>query len=413
MSEQGDAPYVKTSLDRVQRWVEEHAYKGYEPFDGLSSWVRPLTGGNLFAERLLMQLVRQSPINLRPLLGIKPKESTKGRGYMAWGYLILYRATGQTSYLEKARQCLAWLDKNKATKFKNHAWANHFDFAGRGGSYTSQDPIIVWSSLIGQAYLEAFEITHEVWYLGIAVSVCGWIMDLPRERTPSGDCLSYLAHRQSSIHNANMLGAAMLARAAKHTGNRGYLEVARAAMLYSCSRQLANGSWFYAEDPIYHWIDNFHTGYNLDSLKIYIESTGDQSFRPHLDLGLRFFKQHFIEEDGRPKYYHSRAYPIDSQAAAQCIDTLSCLVDNDPECLELALKVARWTIHQMQEEDGHFQYRQYPWGKARTAMLHWGQATTFKALAVLYLKLREQGANTNQKRDVQVGKEGVPVTKNG
>ena len=58
---------VQSSLTRLQDWVEERDYRGYEPFDGLSSWVRPLLFGNIFAERLLMQSIRQSPLNLRPL----------------------------------------------------------------------------------------------------------------------------------------------------------------------------------------------------------------------------------------------------------------------------------------------------------------------------------------------------------
>ena len=94
--------HVRTSLQQVQHWVETHHYRGYEPFDGLSSWFRPLAFGNLFAERILMQTVRQSPINLRPIMGIKPKESTKGRGYMASGYLYLHKATGNADYLKKA-----------------------------------------------------------------------------------------------------------------------------------------------------------------------------------------------------------------------------------------------------------------------------------------------------------------------
>src|ERR1700723_2104910 len=54
---------VERSLNRVQKWVEIHDYRGYEPFDGLSSWARPLALGNEFAERLLMQIIRQSPVN--------------------------------------------------------------------------------------------------------------------------------------------------------------------------------------------------------------------------------------------------------------------------------------------------------------------------------------------------------------
>ncbi len=381
---------IKTSLDKVQRWVEDHDYKGYEPFDGLSSWARLLAFGTIFGDRLLMQLIRQSPVNLRPLLGVTPKDSTKGRGYMAWGYVILYRTTSRREFLDKAVSCLEWLDQHKSPRFKNHAWSNHFDFSSRGGRYTKEDPIIVWTSSIGQAYLEAFEATGEKRWLEIADSVCGWIMKLPREKTARGDCISYLADVQSSIHNSNMLGAAMLARTAKHTGNREYFAVARSAMEYSCSRQLPDGSWWYGEDPRYHWFDNFHTGYNLDSLHSYIKSAGDEEWSGQLRRGLGFFQKNFFEADGCPKYYHNRKFPVDSQCAAQAIDTLALFADEDAACLDLSLKVARWTIANMQHRDGHFYYRQYPLMKAKTPMLHWGQATTFKGLAMLYEKLSER-----------------------
>lgn len=385
---------IEDSLNRVERWVERHNYRGYEPFDGLSSWFRPLAFGNLFAERLLLQLIRQCPMNLRRLMGVTPKESTKGRGYMASGYVTRYRTTEDLEYLQKAESCLDWLDDHKATKYVNHSWSNHFDFASRGGSYTKDDPIIVWTSLIGFAYLDAYEVTSNSRWLEIADSACRWIMDLPREETDRGNCLSYLAHVQSSIHNSNMLGAAMLARTAKHTGNEEYVEVARSAMEYSCTRQLVDGSWWYAEDPKYHWIDNFHTGYNLDSLRSYIESTGNDTWRPHLRKGLEFYKAHFFEENGCPKYYRDRCYPVDSQCAAQSIETLAIFSAEDPDCLELAVNVASWTIENMQGSDGHFFYRIYPFVKARTPMLHWAQATMYKALALLLNRLSpKEGTN--------------------
>ena len=101
-----ETEFIRQSLAKVQRWVEEHNYKGYEPFDGLSSCARPLAFNSILGDRLLMQLIRQSPINLRPLLGVRPKDSTKGRGYMAWGYLTLYRTTQQQDFLDKAQQHL-------------------------------------------------------------------------------------------------------------------------------------------------------------------------------------------------------------------------------------------------------------------------------------------------------------------
>jgi len=282
-----------------------------------------------------------------------------------------------------AASCLHWLDQHKVPRFRHHSWSNHFDFASRGGVYTSNDPIIVWTSLIGHAYVEAYETTGSDWYLGIARSACDWIMELPREKTRRGDCLSYLADRQVSIHNANMLGAGLLARTAKHCGNEEYRRVARSAMEYSCSRQRGDGSWWYAEDEKFHWIDNFHTGYNLDSLKSYIEATGDDAFRPHVDRGLDFFTRNFFESDGRPKYYHDRVYPVDIQCAAQAIDTLATFGPGTDECLALADKVAAWTVDNMRDPGGYFYYRKYPFVTAKTPMLHWGQATMFKALCNL------------------------------
>ena len=383
---------IRRAIDLVQTWVERHDYRGYEPFDGLSSWVRLLLFGNLLAERLLMQGIRQSPFNLRPLLGVRPQDSTKGRGYMASGYLALHKATGEQHYLDKATRCLEWLDRHKSPRFHHHCWSNHFDFSSRSGSYTKHDPIIVWTSLIGQAYVEVFEITGNAWFLRIAESACNWILELPRNRTDRGDCLSYMASAPHWIHNANMLGACLLARTAKHTGNDDYRRVARDAIEYTCSRQLPDGAWLYAEEPKYHWIDNFHTGYNLDSLYFYIDGTGDLDFVTHLDKGLEFYKANFFDDNGRPKYYHTRAYPVDIQCAAQSIDTLALLSERDPSSLELAGKVAAWTIRNMQDGEGYFYYRQYPCVKAKIPMLHWGQATTFKALAHLFARLASRGA---------------------
>jgi hypothetical protein len=378
---------IEQSLQKVQAWVEARGYKGYDPGDGLTSFVRPLAFGNLFAERLLQQAIWKSPINLRPLLGVVPMESTKGRGFMAWGYAILHGATGDDVYREKARLCLDWLDRAREPGFIGHCWGNHFDFSTRSGCMKAHTPTIVWSGLIGQAFLEAHEQWGDPQSLAIADSICKWILTLPREKTAVGSCLSYTGTVQNSVHNSNLLGAAMLARTSKHLDNEAYRTVAQEAVAYSCSRQLADGAWWYGEDSKYHWVDNFHTAYNLDSLRRYIDSTGDDSFVPQLNRGYEYFKAVFFESTGRPRYYHNRTYPIDIQCAAQAIDTFCFFADRDPAALAMAMKVAEWTITNMQAPSGYFYYREYPLLKARTPYFHWGQATMFKALAHLRSKL--------------------------
>ena len=378
---------LERSVRSVEEWVEDHDYKSYEPFDGLLSSLRVLTFGSLFLERLLLQAVRQSPINLRPALGVKPVESTKGRGYMAAGYLTMLKVTGERRYEQKARQCLDWLIDHKAPRYSNFCWANHFDFASRGGSYTTNDPIIVWTALIGQAFLDAYDVLTEAKYLAVAQSICEWMLELPRRETASGCCLSYFAFKESYIHNANMLGAALLARTGKILGNRQYIELASEAMKYSCSRQLADGAWYYAEDAKYHWIDNFHTGYNLDSLRCYAESTNDTTYDDNLSRGFEYFRMRFFAENGAPKYYSNRTYPIDIQCAAQAIETLAKFSDYHKCSLDLAVMVAKWTIDNMQDREGYFYYRRYPLMTAKTPMLHWGQATMYKGLTLLLSRM--------------------------
>ena len=374
---------IELSLDSLEEWVEARDYKGYDPGDGLNSVLRPLALNNSLAERILLQVIWKSPVNLRPLVGVKPMDSTKGRGYMASGYLQRYRTTGDSRYLDRAVQCLEWLMANGAQGQAGYSWGNHFDFVTRSGCTPAGSPIIVWTSLIGLAFLEAFETTGQQRFLDVGRSVGAWILRLPREESSSGSCLSYVPFKQSSIHNSNMLGAGMLASLWRHTREDELRSVARSAVEYTCSRQRPDGSWWYGEDPKYHWIDNFHTGYVLDSLKRYLDSTGDETFRPHFQRGLRYFLNTFIRPDGAPAYYHDKTYPIDIQCAAQAIETMAFCAADDAECLALARKVAAWTIMNMQSPDGHFYFRRYPLLTARTAYIHWGQATMYKALAML------------------------------
>ena len=386
----GDGQAIYIALKKVETWVEEHNYEAYEPFDGLSSPLRPLTFRIELLERFLQQAVRQSPINIRPLVGVKPLPSTKGRGYMASGYLRMYSMTGDREYREKAISNLEWLVQHKSPKFREHSWANEFDYTSRGGHYTKDESIIVWTSLIGQAFLDAFELLGDQRFLDVAESACRWTLALPREVTTTGSCISYLMTGQSSIHNSNMLGAAMLARTWRHTRKPEYLELASASMQYSCTRQLPDGSWWYGEPPMFHWIDNFHTGYNLDSLKCYIESTGDDTYAQNLKHGFDYYVNTFFEASGRPRYYDNRAQPIDIQCASQSIETLVKFSAEHSVALPLALRVAKWTIDNMQDASGYFYYRRYPLIIAKAPMLHWGQATMYLALSLLLCKYAEQ-----------------------
>ena len=93
---------VQKSTRDVATWVEQHNYQAYDPGDGDLSYLRYLTFNVHFLRRLLTGAVLRVPFHIRPLIGIRPHTSTKGMGYMGWGYVKMYALTGEENYRLRA-----------------------------------------------------------------------------------------------------------------------------------------------------------------------------------------------------------------------------------------------------------------------------------------------------------------------
>lgn len=381
---------VYASITKLARWLEINDYKGYDTFDGLNAkFVRPLTFNSPLLRTVLQQGVRRFPLNTRPLLGITRSHSTKGMGFLAKGFLRLHDATGDSIWQDKAKFTLEWLIQHQATGYSGSCWGNHFDYQSRSFYLAKGVPTVVWTSLIGHAFLDAYEQYEQDHYLQIAVSACEHILsDLATFSDGDGLCISYVPTENQQVHNANTLGASLLARTYSHTHREPYRELAEKSIRYTAQHQRQDGSWYYGEKANLHWIDNFHTAYVLDCFKYYADGTGDRQFEPSLSRGYKYWKNTFFLSDGTPKYYDHKVLPLDIQCCSQAIDTLVFFSNRDPGAIDLALKVADWTIANMQDRTGYFYYRRYSgWLVNKTPTLHWGQATMLSALASLYSKL--------------------------
>jgi hypothetical protein len=378
---------IYKSIEQLSHWLKENDYRGYDTFDGLNArFVRPLTFETKFLRTVLQQGVRRFPVNLRPLLGVTKEHSSKGMGFLARGFIRLHKTTDDQVWKDKAEFALQWLVENRLPGYSGACWGNHFDYQSRGFYLPKRVPTVVWTSLIGHAFLDAYDHFQKDEYLQIADSACQHIVrDLGTLRDGDGICISYIPITDTQVHNANTLGASLLARTYSHTHNESYRELAQQAMLYTAQYQRADSSWYYAEKENHHWVDNFHTAYVLDCFKHYEQSTGDDRFDRQLMSGYEYWKKTFFLADGTPRYYDYKTLPLDIQCSSQAIDTLVFFHDRDPESLPLAIKVAQWTIMNMQDRTGYFYYRRYsPWLVNKTPTLHWGQATMLCALAGLH-----------------------------
>lgn len=381
---------IHESISRLSNWLEKNDYRGYDTFDGLNAkFVRPLTFGNPYLRIVLQQGVRRFPINLRPLLGVAKSRSTKGMGFLVRGFLRLHETTGDPAWRQKAESGLQWLKEHQSPGYTGACWGNHFDYQSRSTYAPKNLPSVVWTALIGHAFLDGYNWLGDESALGVAVSACEHILhDLKTQAIGNTLCIHYFPTSKHQVHNANTLGASLLARVYSHTRNESYLALAVKAMQYTAGYQREDGSWYYGEEQNLRWVDNFHTAYVLDCFKYYSEATGDGQFDAKLMRGYEYWKKTFFLPDGTPRYYDHKTLPLDIQCCSQAIDTLVFFQDRDPESLALAQKVAAWTIQNMQDRTGYFYYRRYSkWVVNRTPTLHWGQATMFCALAGLYKSL--------------------------
>ena len=198
-------------------------------------------------------------------------------------------------WANKAEMALEWLIENQSKGYSGACWGNHFDYQSRGFYLRKGVPTIVWTSLIGHAFLDGYEHFKNDQYLQIAVSACEHILrDYEMYSHEDGLCISYVPGLNSEVHNANTLGASLLVRTGSYTHNQAYTALAQKAFQYTAQHQRSDGSWYYAEYPNSHWVDNFHTGYVLDCFKRYLEVTGDDRFTATMNTGYEYWKNTFF-----------------------------------------------------------------------------------------------------------------------
>lgn len=382
---------LNDSVKRLEDWLIKNDWKAYDPFEGLNSWLRPLTFEVPILRQVLVQSVKRCPLNIRPLIGIKPTKSSKGIAYIVKGDLKFYKVTKDEKYKYRATEFLNWLKEISCKGYNSFCWGNHFDYQTRGYYLKKNNPTLVWTSLTGRAFADAFFILNKREYREIVESACNFIIeDLPKWEDYNNLCISYVTHKVNLVHNANLLGASLLSLGFKITGNTKYKETAEKAVRYSVEKQLENGAWYYGEEEKYHWIDNWHTGYNLDSIKIYQDCTQDFQFNNALEKGLEYYNRIFFTEEGIPKFYYNNVFPIDIQSCSQSIDTLILTQELNPSNIELAKKVALWTINNMQDVSGYFYFMKKPGYKIKIPMFHWGQATMYHSLSNLISNIKDR-----------------------
>jgi hypothetical protein len=397
---------VDDSRDASRRSVLElldycraRSWKGYDPYDGLNSPLSRLLPASRFFRTALTQVVKRSPLNLRPLLGIGEDFNPKGLALAARAVMLLARFEGNSlpaepeiDSTESEPLCIDFrflIEKLLSLRVSGEAefcWGYNFDWQSRAFFAPRGTPNAVCTAFAAQAMLDWYAATNSGRALGIAESSCRFLLDR-MSRMAAGDngfYFSYTPLDRSAVHNVNLLVAELLARASVARGrfeNRGAIE---AAVEFTLSRQRKDGSWFYGEAEDQKWIDSFHTGFVLVSLRHLIEDLGRSDWRENLIKGYEYYRERFLLADGTPGYYHDRLYPVDVHSAAQAVVTFSEMTDLMPNAKVLASRAARWAITNLQDPAGHFYFQRHRFYTIRIPYMRWAQSWMLYALS-LYL----------------------------
>jgi hypothetical protein len=237
------------------------------------------------------------------------------------------------------------------------------------------------------ALLDAHAALGENGLLRLAQGVGRFFLgSIPQTETEEGAFFGYLPGDRSPIHNSNMLACAFLARlAASGTDDATALRAAAdAGLRYTLARQREDGSWPYGERPSLRWVDNFHTGYVLDSLRWCVDGeVGGAAAEEGWRRGLDFYGRRLFLADGTPKYLASSVYPIDAQCAAQGIQTFALAARHEPQFLERAWQVAEFALQRMRRSDGLFVFQRRRLWTNRLPHVRWVVAPMLLALTCL------------------------------
>jgi len=371
------------SLGRLESWGRQRGWAGTDPYDGLNATrlVGPLAR-SVLGKRILTQLVKRSPINLRPLFGIPPGRSAAALAQVASSYAL--DAIPGEKGRERLAETLQALEALRCEGFEEPCWGYHFDVQTRVFFYPAGSPNTIATVFSGLAFLDAYETTQEERLLEIAAGAGDFFLrHVPQTEDGDGAFFGYLVDDKTPIHNANTLVCALLARLARHTRRQDMRDAAEAGLRWTIGHQRPDGSWPYGEQPHLDWVDNFHTGYVLDSLMYSAEADMDVDDGTALQRGLSYYRQELFLNDGTPKYRPQSTYPIDAQCVAQAIQTMTLAGSSDPAYAAFAWTVFEFACKHMQRTDGSYIFQRRQRWVNPAPHIRWMAAPMMEALAYL------------------------------
>lgn len=370
----------------LSKYIKEENYKGYDPYDILSSPIfkLPILKSNKIIRFFSQQLFRRVPINLRSIFGIKKEINpvTLGLCIQSYTYLSFLDEVNKDFYLSEIKDLLNKLIDLSSKGYSGYCWGYNFDWEARYAKIPAYTPTVVATGLITNGLFEYYKLTQNQQVKDILISSANFVLnDLNRSYEGDTFCFSYSPNDQQKVYNATMKGARLLVQVYSITQNKYYLDEAEKTVRFVVNNQNKDGSWFYSKGDARKWVDNFHTAYVLDALDDFINLSGMAQYKVYLTRGLNYYIQNLFTPDGKPKYYSGKFYPVDSTEVAQSAITLTRF-----GFINQAKFVLNFALENLYSRRGYFYYQKTRFITHKTSFMRWSNAYFLLAFSYFLFK---------------------------
>jgi len=368
------------TLESTLAYARRRDYIGPDYGDGLSSGLlEALPVENRWLNLVVQETVKRAPVDVRPLFGVDGRRNYKGAALfsMANGNYAeltergLFEARAFDPVCEQ-RRLVDWLVTERITDYSGFCGGHRHPIQHLHTKGVPSDPDIVSTAFAVKALLRASHLEDS--YAELARTAESFLVsDLEYREAAVGAKINYHMNHPDDSYTLNSaaLGAMMLVDLYDHFGDEPLRERATKILAHVASAQTDLGGWPYRlpASASHLSMDSHHNGFIIEAFQRYREVIDRECFSETLSDALEFYRTHLFELDGAPNFDESSAYPRDIHASTQ-----GMLVFTREGDLEMAERILRWVLANLQVRPGQFYYRKHRHHTKRVTLMRWCQA---------------------------------------
>ncbi len=385
---------IKIVVSKLEQYIENEKYMGWDPYDALNSkFINKVTSFHPFFQRVAIHLLKNSPINLRNIFGIKKGYNPTALSLFIDGYVNLYHIYKDEEYLKKANTLkdklysLTCLDNKEEL-----GWGRNFKFITTKETHELDKPLTFLNAKLTISLLNLYEVTKEELIITNTKKAIFSIIKNGRVfETKEGTYIGYSADSEPRyIFNASILTAELIIKYLYHSKQNDEVlyyvnikDLATKLIDTVLEKQQDGGKWYYGYNYDFTILKNidFHQGFVSDALlgiSKYSDYKKEEVLKAY-GLGIDFMNREQISNDGRFKWRLPKEYPVDIHNQAQGIISLSRI--GRTEYTNKLNKLLEYTVKEFfDNEKGYFYYQKNRFYTIKIPFIRWGEGWMFFAL---------------------------------